>query len=108
MDQRGFVLSFRRERDAMLASYVAPVPDTYVGRLLHEAQLDDTQREKVVEALGTAITDVLYTVLLGLDGCAAIGGTQQAYRIADESGAIISTGKGGELEELAFELLQQR
>lgn len=90
----------------MLASYAAAEPTTYVGRLLDEAQLDEAQREKVVAALGQALTDAFYTVILGLDGCAAIGGIQQRYRIQDETGATISAGNG-ELEGPAFELFQR-
>ena len=105
MDLREFVLRFRDERDAMFACYTAPEPTTYVGRLLREAELNDTQHEKVVAALGQALTDAFYTILLGLDGSAAIGGIQQDYRIQDETGAMISKGNG-ELEALASELFQ--
>lgn len=91
----------------MLASYVAAEPATYVGELLRAARLGEDQREKVIAALDQALTDAFYTILLGLDGSAAIGGVQQTYRIEDETGATISAGDG-ELEALAFELLQER
>lgn len=107
MDLREFVIGFRNERDAMLAIYAAPEPSTYVGTLLREADLDDAQREKVIAALGQALTDTFYTILLGLDGCASIGGVQQGYRIQDESGTTISVGNG-ELEAVAFEEFQER
>ena len=106
MTQQEFVLRFRQERDEMLASYALEVPKTYVGKLLRDAQLNDSQREKVAEALEAALTDAFYTVLLGLDGCAAIGGVQQSYRIEDESGAAVCKGDGS-LESQAFEAFHQ-
>jgi hypothetical protein len=39
--------------------------------------------------------------LLGLDGCASLGGVQQDYHIRDESGNVICTGDGT-IEELAY------
>jgi hypothetical protein len=107
MQVRDFVLALREERDAMLASYIAPEPSTEVGTLLQQAGLTDAQRESVIAALDAALTDAFYTILLGLDGAASLGGTQQCYRLQDEAGAVISDGNG-ELEAAAFELLQER
>ena len=39
----------------------------------------------------------MYTILLGLDGEASIGGIQQSYKIVDESGCEISN--CGEIED---------
>lgn len=105
MDAKEFVLLVRDERDSLLASYTAPVPTTLVGKLIQEAGLTPSQREQVVAAIDQALTDAFYTLLLGLDGSASIGGVQQGYRIQDEAGSTISRGDG-ELEELAFEAFQ--
>ncbi len=106
MQLREFVLALRDERDAMLASYSASEPATQVGTLLQQASLSNAQRESVMAALDAALTDAFYTILLGLDGAASLGGTQLAYRLQDEMGTIISAGNG-ELEEVAYELLQE-
>ena len=47
-----------------------------------------------------ALTDMCYTILLGLDGEANIGGTQEMYKIYDESGSELT---GGEIEAYAWE-----
>jgi len=49
------------------------------------------------------LTDLLYTVLLGLDGCASIGGTQEAYNLKDEKGNQLN----GEIEGFAYYYFQE-
>ena len=105
MDAREFVQRFRDERDAMLADYTSSEPTTYVGKLLQDANLTDAQRGNVIAALSQALTDAFYTILLGLDGSAALGGVQQDFRILDETGAAISE-VSGELEALASEIFE--
>ncbi|CUR47581.1 hypothetical protein BN2364_3140 [Alloalcanivorax xenomutans] len=51
--------------------------------------------------MDVALTDVFYTLLLGLDGSAGIGGIQEAYTIRDEQGNTLSG--NGELEAAAYE-----
>ena len=104
-DIREFVLRFKDERDSMLASYLAPEPTTFVGKLLREADLDGGKRESVAAALDQALTDAFYTILPGLDGSASIGGVQQSYRIHNDAGAVISHGNG-DFEAVAFEVFQ--
>lgn len=48
---------------------------------------------------------VRWTILLGLDGEASIGGIQQSYKIVDESGCEISN--CGEIEEYAYEYFHE-
>lgn len=100
-----FVAAFKDERDNMLDSYVGPDPQTLVGRLLVEAELNDEQKRKVFAALDTALTDAFYSILLFLDGAAGFGFLmQQSYVISDGDGHIVSEGRG-ELEALAYEML---
>lgn len=107
MELRAFVLAVKEERDAILGSYIAPEPTTFVGSLIREAALSKHQRERMIAALYAALTDAFYTMLLGLDGAASLGGIQQSYRLQDESGRLISDGTG-ELEAVAHELFQER
>ena len=62
--------------------------------------------EKLKEVIGTLLTDVFYSVLLGLDGENSIGDTQQTYKIYDEEGSLISD--CGELEVSAYEYFHER
>jgi hypothetical protein len=57
--------------------------------------------EKLKEVIDTLLTDVFYSVLLGLDGKNFIGNTQHTYKIYDEEGNLISD--CGELEVSAYE-----
>lgn len=100
-----FVAALKAERDAMVAGHAATPPRTEVGSLLEQAKLSDSQRQLVIAALDAAVTDAFYTILLGLDGAASLGGTQQAYRLHDEAGTCVSEGNG-ELEAAAFEMFQ--
>ena len=60
--------------------------------------------ERLKEVIDTLLTDVFYSVLLGLDGENSIGNTQQTYKIYDEDGNLISD--CGELELSAYEYFQ--
>ena len=100
-----FVAALKAERDAMVAGHAATPPRTEAGALLEQAQLSASQRPLVMAALDAAVTDAFYTILLGLDGAASLGGTQQSYRLHDETGACLSEGNG-ELEAAAFETFQ--
>ena len=53
--------------------------------------------------LNSILRDTFYTILLGLDGCAAIGNYQQLYEIKDENGNLIS----GEIDGYAYEYFHE-
>jgi hypothetical protein len=55
--------------------------------------------------LDAVLRDAFYTVLLGLDGEAQIGGHQETYEITDENGNILT---GGEIESYAWEYFHNR
>lgn len=105
MQAMDFVTAAKAERDALALTYGAANTGSSVGELLAEAQLTEGQRQKVVAALGQAVTDAFYTMLLALDGAASLGGTQQSYRLIDENGSPVSEGDGS-LEAAAFEVFQ--
>ena len=57
--------------------------------------------EQLKEVIDTLLTDIFYSILLGLDGERSIGNIQQTYKIYDEEGNLISD--CGELEASAYE-----
>ena len=61
--------------------------------------------EQLKEVIDTLLTDVFYSVLLGLDGENSIGNTQQTYKIYDKDGNLISD--CGELEVSAYEYFHE-
>ena len=73
---------------------------------IKEMALDSTQQEQLKEVIDSLLTDVFYTVLLGLDGESSIGNIQQTYRIYDEDNNLISD--CGELEASAYEYFHER
>ena len=77
-----------------------------VNAKIKEMALDSTQQEQLKEVIDTLLTDVFYSVLLGLDGENPIGNTQQTYKIYDEEGNLISD--CGELEASAYEYFHER
>ena len=63
-------------------------------------------RDEQREFLNAILTDAFYHILLSLDGCAAMGGCQQAYSIQDEDGSVICDGSGS-IEALAYHHFQE-
>ena len=61
--------------------------------------------EQLKEVIDTLLTDVFYSVLLGLDGESSIGDTQQTYKIYDKEGYLISD--CGELKASVYEYFHE-
>ena len=104
MTPRDFVKEFYQFKQ----SYVASVAQSgsQANALFQKMKLSEAQQALGAELLETVITDVLYTVLLGLDGAAQIGIKQVNYTVLDECNNRICG--DGEVEELAYELFQKR
>lgn len=104
MDAHEFVSCWKREKESYL-SFVQS-GEGLAGKQFAAIGLPPEQRAKLWAALDTALTDVFYTLLLGLDGSAQVGGTQETFRIYDEAGNLISD--CGELETEAYEQFQAK
>ncbi len=102
MDAREFVARWKREKESYLAFVQSG--DGLAGKQFAALGLPPDQQAQLWAALDTALTDVFYTLLLGLDGCAQIGGVQETFRIHDEAGNVIS--ESGDLETEAYEQFQ--
>lgn len=63
--------------------------------------LNEVQVEQLKNIISNLLTDTFYTILLGLDGSASIGGSQQSFKIYDEEEQLIS--ESGDLESYAYE-----
>ena len=71
-------------------------------QLLKKLNLTQEQKVCLPDFLDALLTDVLYTVLLGLDGAFQIGEKQVVYSVLDEEGGKIC-GEMGEVESFAYE-----
>ena len=76
-----------------------------VNTAIKKMALSSTQQEQLKEVINTLLTDVFYSILLGLDGENCIGNTQQTYKIYDAEGNLIS--ECGELEASAYEYFHE-
>lgn len=102
MDAKEFVANWKAEKD----SYLATVKSGGALASIQAAdmQLSKLQTDQLWQLLDTVVSDVMYTLLLGLDGCAQIGGDQQIYEIRDEAGNIVSP--CGDIEVEAYKQFQ--
>ncbi len=105
MTSEEFVRGFYLEKNSILELYFSPNPTTQVGVEIKSMNLTEEQTAKLKTILDGALTDMCYTILLGLDGEAQIGGTQEMYKIYDESGNELT---GGEIESYAWEYFQDK
>ncbi len=102
MNAKTFAQGCRQTRDSMFASYSDPNSRNEVAAVIQRASLTSEQRQLILAALDTALTDSFYTFLLALDGAASLGDTQQIYTLRDELGNVVSAGDGT-LEAEAWE-----
>jgi hypothetical protein len=101
MTPEEFVQCFSREKDDLLKAYFDVSSGSMVATRVAEFARSPEQLSVMREILDTALTDTFYTILLGLDGCASLGGVQQDYYIRDENGDMVCTGDGT-IEGLAY------
>lgn len=104
MTARQFVAAWKREKKNLVKEFSGATSSTLVATRIRNLNLSGAQRKQVVEIIDAVLTDAFYTLLLGLDGSASIGGVQQAYKIYGEDGKLISD--GGEIEAEAAEAFQ--
>ena len=103
MSAEKFVKSFYNEKETMLKVYCSTDSDSEVATLIKSLKLSDEQFLILKRILNNSFTDIFYTILLGLDGNASIGGIQETYNIKDEKGNQIS----GKIEEFAYQYFQE-
>lgn len=68
-----FVGEFSYLKRQLLEGYFSEDSDTSALTVLKESGIEAQQLDVVREILDDSLTDALYTILLGLDGCALIG-----------------------------------
>jgi hypothetical protein len=101
MTPEHLVALFKAEKESLLDMYVSRDAQTAVSKRIEGLNLSPEQGEQMKEILSEVLTDAFYTILLGLDGCAQIGGKQIEYQLTDEEGNQL-TG-AGRIEALAWE-----
>jgi hypothetical protein len=90
VDAKEFVALWKGEKEALLELFKDSSQETLVSSLIEKMNLSDVQEKEFWAVADAMLNDAFYTLLLGLDGCAQIGGKQETYKIYDESGSLIS------------------
>lgn len=94
-----FVQEFRGLKDHLVRGYFST--DSEISRVqkLVDAGLTTDQLKLVQNVMDDALTDALYTVLIGLEGGAAISQYQIMYKLLNEASNELT----GQIESLAWE-----
>jgi hypothetical protein len=100
MTPQEFVACVVREKEDLLATYFDPDSGSLVASKIAAMSLSDGQAKALRMIMDGALVDAFYTLLVGLDGEASIGGVQSVYELRAEDGTLLT---GGELEGAASE-----
>ncbi len=103
MNTEEFVRAFYTEKQNILREYLSDNPESEVGQSIQSLILTDQQSEIMKKIMDNTLSDVFYTILLGLDGCASIGGIQEMYDLKDENSNQLS----GEIEGYAYQYFHE-
>jgi len=76
---------------------------TDLGIKLDSLGLSSEVKEQFVGLIKQAIEESTYNIICGLEGVASIAGTQECYKIKDESGNKLS----GDLDSLFYEQIME-
>ncbi len=103
MNTEEFVKAFYIEKQDFLKEYLSKNPESVVGQLIKSLKLTEQQTKIMEKIMNNSLTDVFYTILMGLDGSASIGGIQESYDLKDGKGNRLS----GDIEGHVYEYFQE-
>lgn len=95
MTTEEFVQGFYRQKQLSLQFYLDHLAQADGTLIPQHIQLLDGQQLTVPQLLENVLTDTLYSVLLGLEGSASIGGVQTRYDLRDVAGNSLNDGNMG-------------
>ncbi|WP_198115160.1 hypothetical protein [Massilia rhizosphaerae] len=84
-----FVTHWRIEKDELLDLFMGTGSEALVSQKISSMGLSEQQTVVLRDVLNLVLTETFYTLLLGLDGVASIGGVQHSYRVLDEDGDLL-------------------
>jgi len=105
MSPESFVANWVALKAELLESFARETGNAAVAQQIKDMNLSEDQERQMRTVLHAVVRDTMYTLLLGLDGCASIGSNQQDYTILDEHGVVITS--GGALEAEAWRQFQR-
>ncbi len=104
MTTEEFVKGFYQEKQDIMDMYFEENNKTAVNTLLKSMNLSEEQYRILKKAFDIAFTDIFYSILLGLEGSASIGGIQETYDLRDEKGNQLNN---GDIGGIAYEYFQE-
>ena len=105
MNAEEFVKNFYKEKQDVLNGYFNEDEESEAGVIIYKLIDSGVHKDVLYRLVESSLIDTYYTILLGLDGEANIGGTQMTYKIYDEDDNLIN--ECGEIEEKAYEYFQE-
>lgn len=106
MDAERLVSCWQTEKAAQLLGLLRQDSSGLAAAQWRALNLSGEQAGQVLAVLDQVCTDLLYTLLLSLDGAAAAGGEQHTFEVRNEQGQNLSP--CGELEAAAYALLMEQ
>ena len=104
MKPEEFISNIKTEIDSLVSLYSeGKTGQTDIGIRLEELGLEDDQKEIVLLLIKQAIQESTYNLVCALEGAASLAGSQETYKITDESGNVLS----GELDDLFYEQVME-
>lgn len=95
-----FVKLCYEEKEAILTGYFNPNSQTAVSKKISALIGQGISKDDLYDLLHLVLKENYYTLLLGLDGEAALGSEQISYKLYDEDGTLLN--ECGELEAAAY------
>ncbi|MES9974883.1 MAG: hypothetical protein ABW094_11525 [Candidatus Thiodiazotropha sp.] len=105
MNDREFVEEFYKLKQSLMNDYFSNNKDPARAALVEKVADNKEQEEAVQKIIDLVLIDALYTILLGIDGCATIGEEQQLYKLYDEEGNELTSNN---IESHAWEIFQNQ
>ncbi|WP_190811672.1 hypothetical protein [Flagellimonas sp. S3867] len=104
MHTEDFVRGVHQTKEELLKTYFNDSIETYVGEQIKSLGFNPKQLKNLRAIIDGALTDGFYSLLIGLEGGASIGGNlQQAFKLFDEENNSLTEDIGS----LAYEYFQE-
>lgn len=89
-----FVKNCYKEKDNMLKMYFDKTLETSVGEKIRSLEARGISEEEVRGLVDSVLKEAFYTMLLGLEGEASLGASQEMYKIYDEEDNLVEDIEG--------------
>lgn len=89
------------EKQSALEEYFNSNSESMAAEKIRNLIKQGTEKNELYELIDLVLTESYYTLLLGIDGEASLGGIQQTFKLYDEEGTLLN--ECGEIEEGAAE-----